>query len=235
MGADFYSFCEEIRYMRLPSNKFTSCLGLAALVGGSVFAASYWDYSSGATAQEVRNEAASADPRPRDVRNQPLAVEIPDEETPSDTPSTSAGAISIDSPAQQAGVDTASAGNETVMVMVDHAKVVKLPDRTQTVIVGNPMIADITVQRNGILVVTGKAYGATNLIALDSAGLLLAESMISVQAPTDAVVTVQRGLARESYSCTPTCQPSLRLGDSPEYFGGVGNQTTQRNTLATQR
>jgi hypothetical protein len=125
--------------------------------------------------------------------------------------------------------------NGAFVVHVDHAKVVRLPERTQTVIVGNPIIADVTVQRNGILVVTGKSFGSTNMIALDSSGALLAESMISVQAPRDSVVTVQRGLNRESYSCTPTCQPSLQLGDNPGFFDGVGAQATQRNELATRR
>jgi Flp pilus assembly secretin CpaC len=128
-----------------------------------------------------------------------------------------------------------SPGRDTVAVMVDHAKVVRLPERTQTVIVGNPIIADITVQRNGIVVVTGKSYGVTNVIALDGAGTLLAESLISVQAATESVVIVQRGLERESYSCTPNCQPSLLLGDANRYFSEVGGQTGQRNTLATQR
>lgn len=126
-------------------------------------------------------------------------------------------------------------GQASVTVMIDHAKVVKLPERTQTVIVGNPIIADVTVQKNGILVVTGKSYGVTNLIALDAGGVLLTESLISVQAPNESLVTVQRGLERESYSCTPNCQPSLLLGDANKYFSEVGGQAGQRNTLATQR
>ena len=130
---------------------------------------------------------------------------------------------------------TAATGRDTVAVMTDHAKVLRLPDRTQTVIVGNPMIADITVQRNGLVVITGKTYGVTNLIALDSGGAMLAESMISVQAPNESVVTVQRGLDRESYSCTPNCQPSIQLGDANKYFTEIGGQAGQRNTLATQR
>src|SRR5690242_6481552 len=36
------------------------------------------------------------------------------------------------------------AGRDVVAVTVDHAKVIRLPERTQTVVVGNPMIADVT-------------------------------------------------------------------------------------------
>jgi Flp pilus assembly secretin CpaC len=129
----------------------------------------------------------------------------------------------------------AAPSDNGVMVMIDHAKVIRLPDKTQTVVVGNPIIADVTIQKNGVVIVTGKSYGVTNLIALDNAGELLAESMIRVQAPNESLVTVQRGLERESYSCTPDCQPSLLLGDSNKYFSEVGGQAGQRNTLATQR
>jgi Pilus formation protein N terminal region len=123
--------------------------------------------------------------------------------------------------------------SEPFTVVIDHAKVLRLPDRTQTVIVGNPVIADVAVQKSGILVLTGKSFGRTNLIALDGAGALLAESFVSVQAPDDAIVTVQRGLDRESYSCTPHCQPSMLLGDTVKYFDQVGAQTDARNKLAS--
>lgn len=140
-------------------------------------------------------------------------------------------AIGLGNPAGTAS----AAGQEAVAVTVDHAKVIKLPERTQTVIVGNPIIADVTLQRNAILVVTGKSYGVTNLIALDNAGTMLAESLIRVQAASESLVTVQRGLDRESYSCTPSCQPSISLGDSSKYFGEVSGQAGQRNGLATAR
>lgn len=121
---------------------------------------------------------------------------------------------------------------DSVAVVVDHAKVIKLPEKTQTVIVGNPMIADITVQKNGILVVTGKSFGVTNFIALDAAGSMLAESRVTVRAATDAVVTVQRGMDRESYSCAPQCQPAIQLGDSAKFFGDVGGQASSRNQMS---
>ncbi|BAQ49021.1 MULTISPECIES: pilus assembly protein N-terminal domain-containing protein [Methylobacterium] len=120
-----------------------------------------------------------------------------------------------------------------VTVMVDNAKVIRLPERTATVIVGNPIIADVSLQRNGIVVLTGKSFGSTNLIALDSAGTMLAESAISVRAGSPSVVTVQRGLERESYSCTPACQPAMQLGDAQRYFSEVSGQAGQRNSLAT--
>lgn len=127
---------------------------------------------------------------------------------------------------------SASERIDTVSVVVDHAKVIRLPERATTVIVGNPAIADVTVQRNGILVVTGKSFGVTNLIALDAQGGMLAESRVSVRAPTDSVVVVQRGMERESYSCSPHCQPAMQLGDASKFFGEVGNQAQTRNQMA---
>lgn len=157
-----------------------------------------------------------------------LAACLPARAAPAKNSAATSAAASV-APAAAARADV------TVAVMVDHAKIIRLPERTQTVIVGNPFIADVAMQRNGVIVLTGKSYGVTNLIALDAGGTMLAESYISVQAPSDAVVTVQRGLERESYSCTPACQPSLQLGDSKEYFSGVGGQAGQRNGLATAR
>ncbi|WP_414644229.1 pilus assembly protein N-terminal domain-containing protein [Bosea sp. (in: a-proteobacteria)] len=121
---------------------------------------------------------------------------------------------------------------ESVAVMVDHAKVIRLPEKAQTVIVGNPAIADVAVQKNGVMIVTGKSFGVTNLIALDASGALLAESLVRVGADSDSVLTVQRGLDRESYSCTPVCQPSAQLGDAQRYFGEVGSQASTRSSNA---
>lgn len=136
----------------------------------------------------------------------------------------------------QTKVAAAGAGearSDAVTVTVDHAKVVRLPEKAQTVIVGNPAIADVTVQRNGVMVVTGKSFGVTNLIALDASGALLAESSVRVSAASDSILTVQRGLDRESYSCTPVCQPSAQLGDSKKHFDEVGGQASARNAAAT--
>ena len=119
-----------------------------------------------------------------------------------------------------------------VPVMVDNAKLIRLPEKTQTVIVGNPLIADVTLQKNGVLVLTGKSFGTTNLIALDPGGVMIAESLIRVEAPQASTVMVLRGQERESYSCTPNCQPSAQLGDSTKWFTDVSGQADRRRTLA---
>ena len=134
-----------------------------------------------------------------------------------------------------AGSAALAAGRETVTVTVDHAKVVRLPERTQTVVIGNPFIADVSTQRNGVVVLTGKSYGVTNMIALDGNGGMIAESLITVRSPHETLLTVQRGLERESYSCKPRCEPVLQLGDTGKFFGEVSAQAGQRNDLATKR
>jgi Flp pilus assembly secretin CpaC len=119
-----------------------------------------------------------------------------------------------------------------VIVHVDQAKVLKLPERTATLVVGNPLIADAAVQPGGIMVITAKSYGVTNLVALDRTGTTLMEHSIHVLGPVDNVVVLYRGVERESYSCTPNCERRIMLGDTPNYFTSNLNQTGNLNTLA---
>lgn len=128
----------------------------------------------------------------------------------------------------------AQAGQELLAVTLDQAKMVRIPAGTQTLIIGNPIIADVTMLKNiGMMVVTGKSFGQTNLIAVDNSGNPVAESMIRVSGSADATVTVYRGMDRESYSCTPHCEPVLNLGDSTKFLTDISGQVTSRNTLAS--
>jgi Pilus formation protein N terminal region len=119
-----------------------------------------------------------------------------------------------------------------VVAKLDEAQLVKLPERVATIVVGNPLIADATLQPGGILVVTGKGYGSTNVIALDRAGTVLLEKSIEVKGPGPDAVVVFRGIERETYSCTPVCERRITLGDSGPYFDTALNQTGNRNGQA---
>src|SRR5438270_10597044 len=118
----------------------------------------------------------------------------------------------------------AAATGDTVAVNVDQAKLIRLPERVATIVVGNPLIADVTLQSGGIIVVTGKGYGATNFIAMDRNGEVLVDRQIQVEGPTDQLVTVYRGVERESYSCMPICQRRVTLGDGENYFKATIDQ-----------
>ncbi len=117
---------------------------------------------------------------------------------------------------------------DIVVVRLDQARITRLPDKVSTIVIGNPLIADVSLQAGGLLVLTGKGYGVTNLVALDRAGTVLSEFLIQVEAATDTIVVVYRGAARESYSCTPECSPRISLGDTQPYFNSTIGQTMNR-------
>jgi Flp pilus assembly secretin CpaC len=121
-------------------------------------------------------------------------------------------------------VASAEPSPDAIAVNVDQAKLVKLPARVSTIVVGNPLIADVTLQNGGIVVVTGKGYGATNFIAMDRSGEVLEDRVIEVEGPSDKLITVYRGADRESYSCMPVCQRRVTLGDSDTYFKATLDQ-----------
>lgn len=127
----------------------------------------------------------------------------------------------------------APARADSVTVSLDQALVMRLPDNVATIVIGNPLIADATLQRGGLLVVTGKGYGETNLVALDRNGHVILDKAVEVLGPESAnVVYVYKGIDRESYSCTPDCQRRVTLGDSPAFFGRTLSQIGNRNGLA---
>jgi Flp pilus assembly secretin CpaC len=122
---------------------------------------------------------------------------------------------------------------ETVTVSVDDARIMKMPDQVATIVIGNPLVADATLQAGGILVVTGKGFGSTNLLALDRTGRVVMDKTVTVVGPSSGnLVVVYKGVERESYACAPDCERRLTLGDSPNYFNGILSQSGSRTGQA---
>lgn len=128
---------------------------------------------------------------------------------------------------------------DTITINVDEAQIMHLPDRVATVVIGNPLIADASLQSGGVLVITGKGYGATNLLALDRTGRILLNKTVQVLgAGTEDVVVVYKGVERETLSCAPNCENRITLGDLPGFFNATLTQSGARNgqaQTATQR
>ncbi len=55
-------------------------------------------------------------------------------------------------------------------VLLDQARLIRLPERVSTIVIGNPLIADAAVQSGVLMVVTGKGYGITHIFGLDRRG-----------------------------------------------------------------
>ena len=129
---------------------------------------------------------------------------------------------------------SAQAASAVVEVYLDQARIVTLPDNVKTLIIGNPIIADVTLLKGGgTMVITGKGFGETNLIALDAQGKPVAESMIRVDASNATkTMVVQRGFERETYFCNPKCRPTVSLGDASKFSSDIAGQIGTRNSLA---
>jgi Pilus formation protein N terminal region len=122
---------------------------------------------------------------------------------------------------------------DTLTVSVDQAQVLKLPERIATIVIGNPLIADAALQSGGVLVITGKSYGSTNLLVLDRNGRVVMDKTVQVLGVSGGeLVVVYRGIERESYSCTPDCERRITLGDSPTYFNATLAETGARSGQA---
>src|SRR3569623_1105292 len=90
--------------------------------------------------------------------------------------------------------------NEPISVKVSMARILRISAPAATVIIGNPLVADVTIQDPQTLVLTGKSYGETNLIILDTSGSPIADTTISVVQGEADLMTVYMGTARTTLS-----------------------------------
>lgn len=104
-----------------------------------------------------------------------------------------------------------------VSVKVNMARILRISAPANTVIIGNPRVADVTIQDPQTLVLTGKSYGQTNMIILDSRGNPIADTLIEVVQAQADLVTVYMGSSRTTLACAPVCQPTIMLGDDPSF------------------
>lgn len=111
-----------------------------------------------------------------------------------------------------------SAAAADLMVRYDQSQLLRLPRPVSEVIIGNPSIADVSVQGGNLLVVTGKAFGITNIIALDADRNVIQDQRVVVDQDDRRTVVVYRGEKRQTYTCAPNCSPAIIVGDDATSF-----------------
>jgi Flp pilus assembly secretin CpaC len=117
---------------------------------------------------------------------------------------------------------------DDLIVKYDQSQLLRLSRPAAEIIIGNPAIADVAVQSDNLLVVTGKTFGITNIIVLDAKRNVIQEQRVLVKRDEARVVNLQRGTERQSYNCAPQCNPSITIGDDQKYFEAIRNASQNK-------
>lgn len=112
-----------------------------------------------------------------------------------------------------------TAQSASLNVEIDQAQRVQLRGPAGSVIVGNPAIADVTVVDANTLYITGKGYGVTEIVAVDTIGRTVFQSQVVVSDGSGAGrVRIWRGGQSTEMACGSSCSATIR--------GEVGSQPT---------
>lgn len=105
-----------------------------------------------------------------------------------------------------------------LVVHFDQSQLLRLPRPATEIIIGNPSIADVSLQGGNLLVVTGKTFGITNVIALDAERNVIQDQRVLVERDDRRLVNLHKGSSRYTLSCSPNCETSLTPGDEKTFF-----------------
>ena len=123
------------------------------------------------------------------------------------------------------------AASKDIDVLIDQASLLRLERPAAEIVVGNPSIADVSVQSGKVLILTGKSFGETNLIVVDAEGKVIISRRLIVHEPRAGFVTVYKGNAKQTMHCAPHCTTTLAIGDSPAYFDTVASQIRSKQAI----
>lgn len=124
------------------------------------------------------------------------------------------------------------AASRDIEVLIDQATMLRLEQSAAEIVIGNPSIADVSVQSDDTLVLTGKSFGETNLIVIGKKGSVLINRRVVVQEPEQGYVTLFRGAKRETLHCAPNCESPLVIGDSPAHFEPLSKEIRTKQAIA---
>ena len=108
------------------------------------------------------------------------------------------------------GLAAPAAADAGIQVEMNQAKIVKLARPADTIVVGNPAIADAAVQDASTIILTGKGFGVTNLVVLDGDGNPIVDEQVTVVRQAVSSVRVYRRANIQTLSCTPYCESSYK-------------------------
>ena len=113
-------------------------------------------------------------------------------------------------------IDSSAQAASPLNVLVDRSQLLQLSGEAGTIIVGNPSIADVSLNGRQLFI-HGHSAGETNLMVFDQAGKKIADYDLSVTQDGDNSLIVftgtSNGSTRMSYVCAPNCERSMAAAD----------------------
>jgi Pilus formation protein N terminal region len=126
------------------------------------------------------------------------------------------------------------AAAQDLIVNYDQSQLLRLSRPVAEIIIGNPSIAEISVHSANTLILTGKTFGLTNVIMLDADRNIIQEHRVMVKRDEARAVHLIKGSKRETYNCSPQCNPSLVIGDDPAYFNATAGIFEKKTKMTEQ-
>ena len=94
---------------------------------------------------------------------------------------------------------------ETVDITMDLAHLVRLNSAVSTIVIGNPDIADATVQDKRTLVLTGRGLGVINMMVFDETGQQISNLLLRVVPQQARVIVRYDSTGSNRFLCVPAC------------------------------
>jgi len=134
-----------------------------------------------------------------------------------------------------AALTAAADAGSAISVPLDQVRIIAFKRPVATLYVGNPVIADVNIIDNRHAFVQGKAFGTTNILALDARGRQIANEQVVVAGNSGGTVTLQRGTAQTTYACASTrCQSAPQPGDGKDAFDAANDQITKHQSMLSK-
>ncbi|HEY4994707.1 MAG TPA: pilus assembly protein N-terminal domain-containing protein [Aestuariivirga sp.] len=101
-------------------------------------------------------------------------------------------------------------------VLVDRSQLMMLSADPGTVVVGNPSMADVSLNGRQLFI-NGHSAGETNLLVFDQSGEKIADYDITIMQVGENSLTVFKGTVagtqKYSFACAPICERAIMPGD----------------------
>jgi Flp pilus assembly secretin CpaC len=139
-----------------------------------------------------------------------------------------------------AGVAVPSLAAETFSVPLDQSAVMVLPAGAQSVMIGNPAVADVNMLDTRTAVLLGRGYGVTNLLVIDARGRTLMDRQIVVSSSDVNRVSVFRRSPDSqrpevsNFSCSPRCERTPMPGETDAEFNRYNAPYTSSSGRAAE-